>query len=103
MAALEYASGKTATVVGKPEPAFSKAGLRDLGLEAKDVAVVGDDSESDVAGAQKAGLLGVQVKIGKYRLEMVGEADAEIESFADLPAALGIQPILIQELKKPTS
>ena len=37
VAALEYASGKTATVVGKPKPAFFEAGLRGLGLEAKDV------------------------------------------------------------------
>lgn len=90
VAALEYASGKTATVVGKPEPAFFEAGLRDLGLEAKDVAVVGDDAESDVAGAQRAGLLGVQVKTGKYRPGTAGEADLVLESFADLPAALGV-------------
>ena len=90
VAALEYASGKAATVVGKPEPAFFEAGLRDLGLGTKDVAVVGDDAESDVAGAQRAGLLGVQVKTGKYRPEMAGEADLVLESFADLPAALGV-------------
>jgi HAD superfamily hydrolase (TIGR01458 family) len=88
--ALEYASGKTATVLGKPEPAFFEAALRDLGLEAKDVAMVGDDAESDVAGAQRAGLQGIQVKTGKYRPGVSGEADAEIESIADLPAALGL-------------
>ncbi len=90
VAALEYASGKIATVVGKPEPAFFDAALRDLGLEAKDVAVVGDDAESDVAGARRAGLLGVQVKTGKYRPETAGEANLVLESFADLPQALGI-------------
>ena len=90
VAALEYASGKTATVVGKPEPAFFEAALRDLGLEAKDVAMVGDDAESDVAGAQRAGLWGIQVKTGKYRSGATGEPDAEIESIADLPALLGL-------------
>ena len=90
VAALEYASGKTATVVGKPEPAFIEAALRGLGLEAKEVAMVGDDPESDVAGAKRAGLRGVQVKTGKYRPGAVGEADAEIESIADLPAVLGL-------------
>jgi HAD superfamily hydrolase (TIGR01458 family) len=90
VAALEYASGKTATVVGKPEPAFFEAALRDLGLEAKDVAMVGDDAESDVAGAQRAGLQGIQVRTGKYRTGTVGEADAEIESIADLPTVLGL-------------
>jgi phospholysine phosphohistidine inorganic pyrophosphate phosphatase len=88
VAALEYASGKTATVVGKPEPAFFEAALRDLGLQAKDVAMVGDDAESDVTGARRAGLRGIQVKTGKYRPETAGEADAEIESIADLPTLL---------------
>ena len=90
VAALEYASGKTATVAGKPEPAFFEAALRDLGLQAKDVAMVGDDAEFDVAGAQRTGLRGIQVKTGKYRSETAGEADAEIESIADLPAVLGL-------------
>jgi HAD superfamily hydrolase (TIGR01458 family) len=88
--ALEYASGSTATVVGKPERAFFEAALRDLGLEAKEVAMVGDDAESDVAGAQRAGLLGVQVQTGKYRPGTVGKPDAEIESIARLSEALGL-------------
>ncbi len=91
VAALEYASGKTATVVGKPEPAFFEAALRDLGLEAKDVAMVGDDAESDVAGAQRAGLRGIQVKTGKYRPGTAGEEDLLLESFAELPAVLGLR------------
>ncbi len=90
VAALEYASGKTATVVGKPEPAFFEAALRDLGLEAKDVAMVGDDVESDVAGARRARLLGIQVRTGKYRPGNGGEPDAEIESVARLPEILGL-------------
>jgi phospholysine phosphohistidine inorganic pyrophosphate phosphatase len=88
--ALEYASGRTATVVGKPESAFFEAALRDLGLEAKEVAMVGDDAESDVAGAQRAGLLGVQVQTGKYRPGTAAQPDAEIESIARLPEALGL-------------
>jgi phospholysine phosphohistidine inorganic pyrophosphate phosphatase len=92
--ALEYASGKTATVVGKPESAFFEAALRDLKLDATDVAMVGDDAETDVAGSQKAGLLGVQVQTGKYlpgdRMGTTGEPDAEIESIARLPEILDL-------------
>ena len=88
--ALEWASGKTALVVGKPEPAFFKAALRDLGLEAQEVAMVGDDAESDVAGARKAGLQGIQVRTGKYRPGTRVEPDAEIESIARLPEILGL-------------
>ena len=89
VAALEYASGKTALVVGKPKPAFFEAVLRDLGREAREVAMVGDDAESDVAGAQKAGLRGIQVRTGKYRPGTAGAPDAEIQSIADLPEMLG--------------
>ena len=52
--------------------------------------MVGDDAESDVAGAQKAGLLGIQVRTDKYRPEDEGEPDAEIESVAWLPELLGL-------------
>jgi phospholysine phosphohistidine inorganic pyrophosphate phosphatase len=88
--ALEYASDKTATIVGKPEPAFFEAVLRDLGLRAWEVAMVGDDAQSDVSGAQRAGLRGIQVKTGKYRPGVAGEPDLVLESIAELPAALSL-------------
>ncbi len=90
VAALEYASGKTATVVGKPRESFFRLALRELGLEPGETAMVGDDPESDVAGARAAGLLGFQVKTGKYRPGSGGEADLTVESFARLPEALGL-------------
>jgi ribonucleotide monophosphatase NagD (HAD superfamily) len=77
---LGVPSGKTATVVGKLEPAFIEAALGGLGLEAKDVAMVGDDAEPDVAGAQRAGLRGVQVKTGKYRLGAVGRRTGRLRA-----------------------
>jgi HAD superfamily hydrolase (TIGR01458 family) len=89
VAALEYASGKSATVVGKPERAFFRLALVDMGLEPHEVAMVGDDTESDVAGAQAAGLRGILVKTGKYRPEAEGEPDLVLESVAGLPEVLG--------------
>lgn len=64
--------------------------LRTLGLEPEDVAMVGDDPESDVAGARACGLRGVQVETGKYRPEGGVEADLSLESIAGLPDVLGI-------------
>ncbi|MGF1471585.1 MAG: TIGR01458 family HAD-type hydrolase [Rubrobacteraceae bacterium] len=90
VAALEYASGKRATVVGKPEESFFRLALEDMGLEPGTVAMVGDDPESDVAGARAAGLYGIQVKTGKYRPEDQGDPDLIVESFAWLPEALGL-------------
>jgi HAD superfamily hydrolase (TIGR01458 family) len=89
VAALEYASGKRAVVVGKPEESFFRIALEDMGLEPSEVAMVGDDAEADVAGAKKAGLSGIQVRTGKWRPGGdVGEADLVLDSVAALPKAL---------------
>ena len=86
VAALEYASGKEATAVGKPEKTFFEATLGEL--EAPRVAMVGDDAQADVAGARTAGLLRVQVETGKYRPGQ-GERTSSWRS-ADLPEAIGL-------------
>jgi HAD superfamily hydrolase (TIGR01458 family) len=90
VAALEYASGKSATVIGKPEKNFFRLALQELGLGPHEVAMVGDDAEADVAGARAAGLKGIQVKTGKYRPETEGAPDLTLESFAGLPETLEV-------------
>lgn len=88
VAGLEYATGKTATVIGKPSPEMYRAALADLGLDAGDVVMIGDDIHHDVAGAQAAGIRGVLVKTGKYREEMIARSgvtpDLTIDSIAEL-------------------
>ena len=88
VAGLEYATGKTAAVVGKPSPAMFYAAMTELGMEADDVVMIGDDIYNDIAGAQAAGLRGVLVKSGKYRESAVARSgvtpDLVIESIAEL-------------------
>jgi HAD superfamily hydrolase (TIGR01458 family) len=67
VAALEYASGNAATVLGKPAPAFFKAAVESIGCPAENVVMIGDDAEADVGGAMAAGLEGILVQTGKYR------------------------------------
>lgn len=67
VAALEYASGKVATVLGKPAPAFFELAAESIACAAEDIAMIGDDAEADVGGAMAAGLLGILVRTGKYR------------------------------------
>jgi len=67
VAALEYASQKEAMLFGKPAAEFFAAAVASLGCAPEEVAMVGDDVESDVAGALAAGLAGVLVRSGKYR------------------------------------
>ena len=92
VAALEYASGRRATGVGKPERAFFELALRNLGLSSGTVAMVGDDPELDIGGAQAAGLRGILIETGRYQpgAEISTRPDLIIESVAQLPEALGI-------------
>lgn len=92
VAGLEYASGKRATLVGKPAPAMFRSALADIGLDGAEVVMVGDDILSDVGGAQGAGIAGVLVETGKYRAELVAASgvtpDAVLDSVADLKTLL---------------
>ena len=72
--ALEYSSGKTATIMGKPSKTFFDLALRDMGLRADQVAMIGDDILTDIGGAHTAGMQGILVRTGKYRKEAVENA-----------------------------
>ncbi|RRR81744.1 HAD-IIA family hydrolase [Streptomyces sp. RP5T] len=93
LAGLEKAARTEAEITGKPSPAFFEAALARLGAGPDEALMVGDDIESDVLAAQRAGLTGVLVKTGKYLPEThrsaSGRPDHVIESFADLPTLLG--------------
>lgn len=69
VAALEFASGTRAEVLGKPAPAYFRAAAASMGLDLAQVAMVGDDAEADVAGSLAAGVgQAVLVRTGKYRM-----------------------------------
>jgi HAD superfamily hydrolase (TIGR01458 family) len=91
---IEYATGKRATIMGKPSPAFFNVALHELGVPAHQVAIIGDDIDSDIGGGQEAGIKGILVETGKYREDYARESaikpDFLIESVADLPKALGL-------------
>ncbi|BAV49452.1 Phospholysine phosphohistidine inorganic pyrophosphate phosphatase [Mesorhizobium loti] len=68
VAALEFASRRPPVVLGKPSPDFFLSALADVNCPAADAVMVGDDAESDVAGALRAGLgAALLVRTGKYR------------------------------------
>ncbi|MEU1180251.1 HAD-IIA family hydrolase [Streptomyces sp. NPDC005820] len=93
---LEAAARVEAEVTGKPSPAFFAAALRRLGTGADTTLMVGDDIESDVLAAQRAGITGVLVRTGKYLPQThrtaSGTPDHVLDSFADLPRLLGLGP-----------
>jgi HAD superfamily hydrolase (TIGR01458 family) len=78
VAALEYAAGVTATVVGKPSAEFYRLAVESMGVApSPEVVMVGDDIWSDVDGAQRAGLTGWLVKTGKYRDGVIEKSGVE--------------------------
>ena len=71
VAGLEYVTGQTATIIGKPSRTFFETALIDMGVKPARAAMIGDDIDSDIGGAQAAGMKGILVKTGKYREELV--------------------------------
>ena len=89
VAALEFATGRTATVLGKPSPDFFRQATASLGCAADETVMVGDDAECDVAGAMATGAAGILVRTGKY----AAGAEATVSPpptavLDDLPAAV---------------
>ena len=54
--ALEIASGKQAKMIGKPEPLLYEMALKRLGTNPEATLAIGDRLETDIAGAQAAGI-----------------------------------------------
>lgn len=71
VAAIEYATGKQATLIGKPSPLYFRAALKKLGYEESEAFyMIGDDLENDIAGAQAIGGLGILVFTGKTKFPL---------------------------------
>ena len=91
---LEYASGTEAMIIGKPSADFFNIALDEMQLSASEVTMIGDDIDSDIGGAQQAGLKSILVRTGKYRQSYADASavkpDALIDSIRDLPQLLGL-------------
>lgn len=68
ISAIEYASSKTAILIGKPSPLYFNTALKKLGFDpGSKFIMVGDDLESDIAAAQQIGSMGILVYTGKTK------------------------------------
>jgi HAD superfamily hydrolase (TIGR01458 family) len=86
---LEFVTGKTATVMGKPSPEFFAAALSRIGLQPDDVAMIGDDIDTDIGAAQAQGIIGILVKTGKYREAYAQTSKVKPDLILDSIAELG--------------
>ncbi|WP_198407648.1 HAD-IIA family hydrolase [Sulfurovum sp. NBC37-1] len=91
IAALEFAAGTEAILIGKPSSDFSHLAAASMGLRPDEVLMIGDDIESDVKGAQDAGMKAALVKTGKFQpddLEKGIKADFILVDVKELPSVL---------------
>jgi HAD superfamily hydrolase (TIGR01458 family) len=93
VAALETATGRQATLIGKPAPRFFELALASMGVPPPNVLVVGDDVGSEVAGGHAVGCRTALVQTGKFRPTDLEKAaimpDVVLPSIAALPSYLG--------------
>jgi HAD superfamily hydrolase (TIGR01458 family) len=94
VSALEYASGRPASIMGKPNSNLFVLASREWSLPAEKILMVGDDIEGDVCGALNAGMKSILVKTGKFRDETLQSSDIKpgyiIDSIADLPGIIDL-------------
>lgn len=93
IAALEYATGICAELVGKPSGAFFGMALDSMQMSPGECAMIGDDAFSDIQGGMDTGMAGFLVETGKYRPEALPglrrPPTAILHSLADLPDLMG--------------
>jgi HAD superfamily hydrolase (TIGR01549 family) len=70
----------------KPHPTIFQAALRQLGVEARDAAMVGDSLEEDIEGARALGMRAVLID----RDERHPDVEERLTDLYGLPAALGL-------------
>ncbi|HEY2542099.1 MAG TPA: TIGR01458 family HAD-type hydrolase [Gaiellaceae bacterium] len=89
VAGLEYAADVEAVVIGKPSPSYFTAALEALDADPDRAWMVGDDLESDIAGARAMGINTVLVRTGKFRPDAVEASrirpDGIVSSIGQLP------------------
>lgn len=90
--ALEFASGKRAAMIGKPSPRMFQLALQLANDEASRAVMVGDQIETDVLGAHRAGVHTILVLTGVESRESIVHSrvkpDAVIENVDALAALL---------------
>jgi HAD superfamily hydrolase (TIGR01458 family) len=83
--ALAEAARVRPIVIGKPAVTFFRQAIRDIGLPASELAMVGDDARNDLAPARRLGLTGILVRTGKpVGPEEEATADLVLDAVSDL-------------------
>ena len=88
VAALEYAAGVTAELVGKPSPAFFELALAEIGLPAGEVVSVGDSLDNDCFGAARVGCRTILLRTGVFEEDSLATSEVKPDRVLDSIAEL---------------
>jgi HAD superfamily hydrolase (TIGR01458 family) len=95
--AIEYATGKKASLIGKPSPLYFRSALKLLGCpEDSQFIMIGDELETDIKGAQNLGAKTILIYTGKTK-SIIPE-DSEIKP--DYEAQNLVEVVKILETEK---
>jgi len=75
LAALHAATGRTPTVIGKPEPIMYQQALALLGSTPENTIAIGDRLDTDILGAVRTGMRSLMVLTGASKREDLKEID----------------------------
>jgi 4-nitrophenyl phosphatase len=83
--ALQFASGTTPYVAGKPHPAIFQAALKRLGVRPEDTLMIGDRLETDIKGANEMGIDSAALLTGVTSRKDISQSSIEPDfMFEDL-------------------
>lgn len=89
LAALEASTGQKPRIIGKPEPTMFEMALRRLGVAPQEALMVGDRLETDILGAERAGMLTALMMSGVTNEETLARSDIQPDAvFAHVGALL---------------
>ena len=90
--ALEYGADKGAVMIGKPSPRMFRLALQRIHEQPKKAVMVGDQLETDILGAHRAGVHSILVLSGVENRETIAHSDTKpdlvIEAVDDLMDSL---------------
>ena len=85
MASVRAAAGREPVFFGKPEPFLFEEALHELGVDAREAVMVGDNLRTDIAGGQKVGMATVWVnRWGVIAGDPDVTADLEVKTLDEL-------------------
>ena len=82
--AVEHGAGKRGVAVGKPSPHMFEVAMKRAGCTKKETVMIGDQEDTDIEGARRAGIDSILVLTGVYDGKTRSRATAVIGSVDEL-------------------